>query len=160
MPVIFKKRFLAQTVFADFERHLSSAIDEIAAYFEETVLRAINDGQFPGIVGTGLVYKGGLKENLRREVDEPFYKVVTSDTPYSVALDKGTRPFRPPTDPLKEWFQTKIGLSESVSQRAAWALAEKFAKYGMEPRPFFTRSALHASSESVVKEILRKNGFV
>lgn len=159
MPVIFKKKFLARTILADLEKNLSAAIDEITAYFEQEILKEINDGQFPGVVGTGLIYKGSLKQNLRREVDEPLYKVVTSDTPYSAALNFGTQPFHPPVAPLQEWFQVKIGLGEIESRKAAWALAKKFAKFGMEPRPFFTRSALKTSSEAVVKGILRKYGF-
>lgn len=63
--------------------------------------------------------------------------VLTSNMPYSEAIEYGTRPFYAPIDPLKGWASRKLG-----NENLGYAIQKKIAKYGITAQPFM-RPALY-----------------
>lgn len=58
--------------------------------------------------------------------------IVGSPLPYAVPVELGTRPHRPPVEPLIDWARAKFGLDDQAAQSVAWAVATKISKKGTQ----------------------------
>lgn len=67
--------------------------------------------------------------------------VLTSNAPYSAAMEYGTRPFYAPIAPLKKWAVKKLG-----DEDAAYAVRAKIAKFGVKAHPFMRPSLFQVKS--------------
>lgn len=160
MPMTITGEYSVKEIQINFEKRMSAAIEDIATYFIQACARQIESGTFEGHKGVGLTYRGQLLQNLRTELNETLRKQVISDTPYSAALNFGRQPGKmPPVNPLAEWFRLKLHLSPKAAKSAAWGLAIKFKKEGMDPKPFFTNAALETMNPVIIRRILLNHGF-
>ena len=57
---------------------------------------------------------------------------IGSPLDYAPAVEFGARPHMPPVEPLKDWAQSKLGLSPLEADRAAWRIAWKIKHHGTE----------------------------
>ena len=78
---------------------------------------------------------------------------MVADAPHAPYLEMGTRPHRPPLQPLIEWAQRKFGVEEDEAKRIAWAVASKIAKVGTEPRLYMARTVDDLEGSIVLQEI-------
>lgn len=63
--------------------------------------------------------------------------VVSSSNPVASFIEFGTRPHRPPIEPLVRWAEAKLGLSGAAAERAGAAIARSIARRGtLAQRPF------------------------
>lgn len=80
-------------------------------------------------IALGQKASGKWIESLKAEVSNG--KGVIYAEHYTEQLTKGRRPgARPPINPLKEWAQRKLGVSEENSLGVAFAIATKIANEG------------------------------
>lgn len=81
---------------------------------------------------------------LRRSVSTQFVDdgaIVTVDAPHAPMMEYGTRPFRPPMEPLVEWALRKgFASTESEARGIAFRVADKIARDGIAPRHYFTKA--------------------
>ena len=71
---------------------------------------------------------------------------------YAQPVETGSRPHRPPVEPLAEWVQRKLGKSPDEAKGIAWAIAGKIAKEGSKGVYMF-REGL-AQTQGQILEIL------
>lgn len=85
--------------------------------------------------GVGATYGQGLRNNIERSVDSRAKTATIGpnkrSVPYAAAVEYGSRPHMPPTDPngsLAQWCELK-GLK-------LWPIAMKIFHYGTKPHPY------------------------
>lgn len=84
---------------------------------------------------------GGLRASIKTELGRDSVTVY-SDAPYAGAIEFGTRPFRPPLEPIAEWvLRKKIATDPNDAKGIAFAIANKMSKEGIKPR-YFTKKAV------------------
>lgn len=97
---------------------------------------------------------GGLRQSAGSRT-LPKGAELSVDAPYAAAVEYGTRPHRPPIEPLAEWAMRKgIASTESEARGIAFAIASKIAKEGTKPT-FFFRKAMTRLDPVVKREIRR-----
>jgi len=122
--------------------------DNIARDIAEEIYNRSQDNiDRMGVIASGKLKKSGMVS----KVGENSY-VVKYYMPYSIYVEYGTRPHRPPVRPLIEWAMIKLKMNEKDAKKTAWAIAKKIEKYGTVPRPF-----LRAAIDSVMNDILMGN---
>lgn len=60
--------------------------------------------------------------------------VVGSSAPVAAYVELGTKPHRPPWEPIALWAQNKLGLGEVEAKSLAFGIAGKIAKVGTPAR--------------------------
>lgn len=74
---------------------------------------------------------GKLASSIDTVVDERsawvFYR-WPKGMPYGIPIEKGTKPFYPPTKELVKWVELKLGHTGAEARRAAFAIANKRGK--------------------------------
>lgn len=75
-----------------------------------------------------------------RPVGFGFARRVQADVAYAVPLDKGTAPGYLPIQPVAQWAQLRLGLSESDSRRMAFALSFSRSREAYRGAKFFFRT--------------------
>lgn len=78
--------------------------------------------------------------------------VVASSSPHIEYLELGTRPHRPPIEPIEDWVQLKLGLTGIAATRVAHAIANKIARVGTEGAFMFQKA--FERNESQVQDML------
>jgi len=63
---------------------------------------------------------------------------------HSQFVEFGTRPHRPPFDPIHKWVQGKLGIKGKEGQKIAWAIVNTIEQCGTKANPFF-RPAIDAA---------------
>lgn len=67
--------------------------------------------------------------------------VVEVQAPHAGPIDRGTRPFFPPIQPLAEWAARKgLAASDAEARSIAFAIARVFAVRGIAPRHFMAKA--------------------
>lgn len=97
------------------------------------------------IVVRGLPDTQALQNSVRWRATDGGGTVIV-DAPHAPYIEYGTRPHRPPLQPLQEWAMRKLGATEQEARGIAWAIADKQALYGTPPHRFFA-SAMAGSRE-------------
>ncbi len=123
-----------------------SRVDKMIAVMAADVLAtALRNLMRNKSVVTAHLYGSGklIKEGLGRYV-------VQFDAPYAAYVEFGTRPHRPPIDPLISWATAKTRVNPAQTggeefQRGirdiAWSVARKIEREGTSPRPFAAPAA-------------------
>jgi len=66
---------------------------------------------------------------------------VTVESPHAAPMEYGTRPFRPPLEPIQRWALRKgLARNEEEARQMAFRIQSKFAKQGIEPRGYFAKA--------------------
>lgn len=68
---------------------------------------------------------------------------------YAAPVETGSRPHRPPIEPLAEWVRRKLGKTGKEARGIAFAIAGKIAKKGSEGRWMF-RDGLAATQDQML----------
>lgn len=66
--------------------------------------------------------------------------VVGSNAIAAVAVELGTRPHRPPVEPIEAWVTQKLGIAGPEARGIAFAIANKIAKVGTKAQRPFART--------------------
>jgi len=129
------------------ERSREGALMEFQGDITDAVMRQITDALLDqiadefftktqelivekGITDQGTLLKSGMIIRF------PMEKHVIYTASYAGAIEWGSRPHRPPVEPLIDWSERKLGVHGKDARRAGWAIALKIAREGTEPRPF------------------------
>jgi hypothetical protein len=77
---------------------------------------------------------GMLKASIKLEPNTAGSNkyVLSAGVDYALYVEYGTKPHFPPLEPLKKWSRRVLG-----DESAAYAVAQKIAKYGTKSQPFF-----------------------
>lgn len=78
--------------------------------------------------------------NSRETTLTPKGATVAVTAPHAGAIEDGTRPFRPPIQPIYEWLLRKKLVPEDEATARAWAIVNKIARVGIEPRHFMAKA--------------------
>ena len=101
------------------------------------------------------VYRGMLRNRIVHEVKSGLldlylrvYVPVKSESGfyYAAAVEFGTRPHRPPFQPIRRWVWLKrrgLGVSSKEVDSVAWAIVQKIARVGTKKQPFLEPAAHH-----------------
>jgi len=95
---------------------------------------------------------GTLRESIEvgptRVMADRIIGVVGSALPYAEPVELGTRPHRPPIQPLADWAKVKLGIPEDEAKGVAFAVAAKIEREGTEGH-FMMTQALEENREQV-----------
>lgn len=86
------------------------------------------------------VDRGELRGSVSytREADGAM---VSVDAPHASIVDLGTRPFRPPIEPLAAWALRKgLADDEDEAERIAWGIANMIEKFGIRPSNYMAKA--------------------
>lgn len=76
------------------------------------------------------------------------------DAPYAGYVEFGTDPHRMPLEPLVNWARKKLGITnETEARKVAWAIWQKIATKGIDPKPFLRDAINEAVSVYQNKKI-------
>jgi hypothetical protein len=67
---------------------------------------------------------------------------------HAVPVELGTKPHRPPIEPLIDWAEARLGLRGKEAKSAAWAIANKIAAHGTDGA-FMFKTAFEANEAQV-----------
>ncbi|MEA3432405.1 MAG: HK97 gp10 family phage protein [candidate division WOR-3 bacterium] len=96
---------------------------------------------------------GELLNSIIAEAQEDGSVIVGSKVVYAPAVEFGTRPHFPPTQPIKEWAHRKLGLEGEELEKATKSIQWKIYHEGTPGAPYL-RPALNKAPE-LLKQILR-----
>jgi len=85
------------------------------------------------------VDRGELR-NSRELTMTPMGARYAITAPHAAAIENGTRPFRPPYQPIYEWLVRKQLVDESEAASRAWAIVNAIAKRGIAPRHYLKKA--------------------
>lgn len=117
-------------------------------------------------IDTAKPYPAVDRGTMRRSVgvdNHPDGALLSVDAPYAAAMERGTRPFFPPLEPIVAWLKRKGIVKRKVNavwegdtlvsakkqskksheaeiRSVAYAIAVKFSREGIEPRHFFAKA--------------------
>lgn len=82
---------------------------------------------------------GDLKKSLTHEI-ERFQNLIRlkvgAGAKHAPYVHFGTKPHRPPREPLIRWAKKKFGYDDEKTKEIAFRAIAKITKYGTEPKPF------------------------
>lgn len=78
--------------------------------------------------------------NSREVTMTPKGATMAVTAPHAPAIEDGTRPFRPPYQPIYEWLLRKQLVEPDQAAARAWAIVEKIARVGIAPRHFMAKA--------------------
>ena len=70
----------------------------------------------------------------------PTGAVFAITAPHAAAIENGTRPFRPPYQPIYEWLVRKQLVDESEASARAWMICNAIARVGIAPRHYLSKA--------------------
>lgn len=82
-----------------------------------------------GLHGAGLAGSVARKEHV---LSNRVVGMVFTSEPYATYVELGTRPHKPPIQPLKDWVEAVIGLRGEDAEEVAEAISWKIARHGTE----------------------------
>jgi hypothetical protein len=85
------------------------------------------------------VNTGQLRQSVKRAPTKNGAQVYV-DAPHFPFIEFGTRPHMPPLEPLIVWAARKFGVDGDEARAIAWAVAQKIARSGTEPRYVFAKA--------------------
>jgi len=90
-----------------------------------------------GRSGSGLV--GGVhhEESL---VADGVLGMVAESQPYGAYVEVGTKPHKPPIQPLMDWIEAVIGLREKEAKSMAFAIRNTIGKRGTHAQPVWQQT--------------------
>jgi hypothetical protein len=88
--------------------------------------------------GAGGLHGGGLRGSIAHEeraLSDTVIGSTYSPKEYAPYIEGGTKPHRPPIQPLIDWAVAKLGLGEDEAKGAAFAIARTIGVRGTKPNP-------------------------
>lgn len=88
--------------------------------------------------GAGGRHGAGLVGSVHREemaLADRVIGMTATDKAYANYVEAGTRPHKPPIQPLQDWVQAVIGLDEDEALGMAFAIRNTIAKKGTHKQP-------------------------
>lgn len=133
---------------ADLADQLAHALEVSPSIVADELLAAVTDSDLlleregkesaPRVNGT---LANSIFSEETRLADGAIGFVGTSLS-YAEPVEEGTKPHRPPIEPLELWVKQKLGVqSDKQARGIAWAIASKIAKRGTKGQHIF-RNAL------------------
>lgn len=114
------------------------AEEELQEIAERIQSNAVNTLMTAGTTDTGL---------LARSIEitpATLYRSVEVTAPYGIYIEYGTDPHYIPPNVLYGWCRRKLGLNDEEARSASFAIANKIAKVGTEPQPFWNSAITEA----------------
>jgi len=82
---------------------------------------------------------------------------VEMTAPHAAAIEYGTRPFFPPTEPLARWALRKgIADDEEEAEEIAYAIALKISVDGIFPRAYMAKSVDRLITDRILSEEINR----
>jgi hypothetical protein len=66
--------------------------------------------------------------------------MVATPQPYAEYLETGTRPHKPPVQPLIDWVEAKLGYHDKQAKGVAFAIRNTIAKKGTREQPVWQQT--------------------
>lgn len=136
---------------------LEAATTEGALLVQGELMQSLPKGA--GGVGGGAGLAGSVFYQVQRTGTGAISEIGTP-LDYAEHVEHGTRPHRPPVQPIQDWVEIKLGLSGRAAVSAAHAIAVNIGKRGTKAQPVweptFTRTqpALRAKVAAAVQRAL------
>ena len=121
--------------------HLGAAIWEASLLLQREI-------QERTPVGAHGLLRGSIAAREPRVTGDRIEGEVGTALRYAIPVELGTRPHRPPVEPLIDWARARLGLSGKDAERAAWAIARKIEREGTAGAGMFS-GALEESAGAV-----------
>ena len=102
----------------------------------------------PGGVGAGGGLRGSISAREPMVLSDTVLGMVGTPLAYAVPVELGSRPHRPPVEPLIDWAQAKLGADPAAAIGIGFAVARKIQKKGTEGAHMFER-ALDATAPQI-----------
>ncbi len=112
---------------------------------------------------------GDLKKSIHAEVSKLTHKWLLevgtnlkteTGYPYPVGVHEGTKPHRPPIEPIKEWVRLKLNISDMVEQnKTAWRIWYSISKKGTAAHPFL-KPVLKLGQAKFASDMQKEIGLV
>ena len=137
-----------------FERAPEIVDRELLAFATEatTLLEREVVENTPRGVGGG----GGLAGSIFSEV-QPLASgaigLVATSIAHAVPVELGTRPHRPPIEPLIDWVKQILNVAQEKARGVAFAVANKIARVGTEGR-FMFRDTFNQNEQQVLRMMM------
>jgi len=122
---------LADSLRAEADRVMDEVADFIFTRSQENIIKN-------GSIDTGFMLRSG---NINRSF---LNKEIIYSAPYSISIEMGSPPHSVSVDHIRKWAQRKLHLPFKKAKSAAYAISNKIAKKGTEPKPFM-RPAIDAA---------------
>ena len=90
----------------------------------------------------GAAGAAGLRGSISHEehaLGDNVLGLVASSKDYAWYVEGGTKPHRPPIQPLMDWVEAKLGLREEEAKGVAFAISRTIAKRGTKANPVWSR---------------------
>ena len=115
---------------------------ELFAGMTESLLlaeREVKERTPVGVGGEAAGLKGDIAAQEPQVLADQIIGVVSTSLPHAVPVELGTKPHRPPVQPLAEWARIVLGVSPERAERVGYAIAAKIARVGTEGAFMFER---------------------
>lgn len=113
--------------------------DELAGAVWESTLLVEREAKENTPVAAGVLRNSIAAREPQRLADTVIGEVGTP-LAYAIPVELGSRPHRPPVQPLADWAVAKLGVPREQAQAVAYRIAAKIAKRGTEGAFMFTRA--------------------
>ena len=114
---------------------LTRAATEASLLFEREVI----DKTPVGVHG-GAGLRGSISSHIKQLKDGPL-GIVSSNSPYAVPVELGTKAHFPPIEPLQDWVKHKLGIKDDKEAKGiAFAIALKISKKGTKGQFMFKQT--------------------
>ena len=77
--------------------------------------------------------------------------VVGTPLPYAIPVELGTKPHRPPMQPLEDWARKKFGVPKREARRIAYLVARKIGREGTQGA-FMFKKAFEANEGEITRQ--------
>lgn len=77
---------------------------------------------------------------------------VGTSLAYAQPVEEGSKPHRPPVEPIADWVQRKLGKDPKEAKKIAWGIAGKIAEQG-SPGAHMFREGLAATQGQILEII-------
>ena len=142
---------------------------------QEKLQKYLSDNRFKHILGevlmaAGFDLEGKIVENIAERATntgrllQSWHVVkksntrveVRSNVHYAQYVEFGTKPHRPPIEPLKKWVRQKFRLSGKKLNNTAWAMWHKIARKGTPAKRYLRDALKDFDLNEYVRELVKE----
>ena len=91
-------------------------------------------------VGGGAGLKGSISAREPQVLADTVIGEIGTPLLYAIPVEFGSKPHRPPVQPLADWAQAKLGVAPEKAESVGYAIANKIAKVGTKGAFMFTKA--------------------
>ena len=117
-------------------RELLRAVTEADILVQGELQQHLPEGA-GGRHGAGLV--GGVHHE-ESVLTDGVLGMVSQSQPYGVYVEAGTKPHKPPIQPLMDWIEAVIGLRDKEAKGMAFAIRNTIGKRGTHAQPVWQQT--------------------